>query len=245
MLDAWGNYWQRFSSSEKDFKYLTDVVCVMDDTARKDMVGEGFDESVLQVTGNPHFDHFADGITVGSENRERILFVSQPLSEGSRGTNLTDYGYDEVGVLSDVVSVLRKMSYSYELLVRPHPKEKRDAALKFSALIGDRVQISEEEDPDRDVSRSGLVVGMHSELLFRAAVAGKRVVSYQPNLKLEERDPLVTNRRGETQFTYDARELPGILEAYFRGTMEAPSVTLPKGATENVMRVIEEILQKK
>src|SRR3989344_4770440 len=63
VVDFWSNYWQRFSSHVKDMKYLPDVICVMDKRAKDDMIKEGFNEKKIVVTGNPHFDHFADGIS--------------------------------------------------------------------------------------------------------------------------------------------------------------------------------------
>jgi len=239
VLDFWSNYWKRFSSPDKkDFIYLTDHVCIMDEVAKKEMIQDGFDENVLYVTGNPHFDHFADGIESTSEDSERLLFISQPLSELENHDSFIGYGYDEIEVLSDIIGILQTINYNYKLVLRPHPKE---TPSKFDAFIGDRICISDEIDIKCDISLSGLIIGMSSSVLLQATVAGKKILSYQPNLKGD--DPLVSNRTGLTRGIYDQRNLKKAIEDYFLGKMEIPVVEWPENATKNVVHIIESQLK--
>jgi len=240
VLDFWSNYWQRFSSPrKKDFIYLTDVICVIDDIAKKEMVLEGFDESILRVTGNPYFDHFADNITNVEENHERILFISQPFSELKEIKGFSDYGYDERKVLSDIVSVLNETSYNYDLVIRPHPKEKLE---KFNQFEDSDIHISKESNLDLDISKSGLVIGMCSTVLLQAAVAGKAVISYQPNLVGE--DPLVSNRIGTTRMINNISDLRAIIIRYFSGDLKKEEVAWPKNGIDNVISVINQVVKK-
>src|SRR5207248_11353111 len=58
VLDFWSNYWQRFSDSGKDLKFLPEKICVMDNAAEEAMIAEGIPPDRIAVTGNPHFEDF-------------------------------------------------------------------------------------------------------------------------------------------------------------------------------------------
>lgn len=239
VLDFWSHYWQRFSSpGKKDFMYLPDVVCVMDDVAKQEMVDEGFDEGILYVTGNPHFDHFADGITSLDEDSERIVFISQPLSTLSEKKGFTEYGYDEMEVLSDIVGILEKEAYNYTLVIRPHPKEDPS---KFDMFKNRQVRVSNQSSLVQDISSAGLIVGMCSSVLLQAAIAQKKVISYQPNLI--GKDPLVSNRYGWTHGIYKKGELKDAIEKYFLDTLQPSAISFSSNATKNVLHVIDEFIK--
>lgn len=237
VLDFWNNYWQRFSSSEKDFKFLPDIVCAIDDISKTDLVKEGIPESHIRVTGNPHFEHFTEGITCQNENRNRLLFISQPVSIAVPPLS---YGYDEYSVIESIIKALREFSHPYELAVRLHPKEDRG---KFKKYMSEKIIISDEATLEEALSRAGFVIGMFSPVLIQAVAVGKRVVSYQPGRMGE--DPLITNRLGITKRIENPRDLKRELKNYFAHPSTSISINRDplhaSGATKNVVDQVMDV----
>ena len=139
VLDFWSNYWQRFSGpGTKDFKYLPDMVCVMDDIARDEMLAEGFPPERIAVTGNPHFDHFADGITRESEDQKRVLFISQPIRADTKIPGLARPPSDEYDALDALCAALPA---GHMLSIRLHPRDTRN---KYDRYLNSRITIAAE-----------------------------------------------------------------------------------------------------
>lgn len=228
VLDFWSNYRIRFD------EVLPDYICVMDEKAKEEMVAEGFAADSVIVTGNPYFDHFIDGITTDNEKHDQILFVSQPLD----GLN---YGYTELEVLNDLAEIISQNDLSFELIVRFHPRDDKN---KYDNIITEFDFVSvDDKSIAESLSRAGLVVGMNSILLFQAAVAGKKVISYQPNLN--RKDVLVSNDLGLSELITDKDELVVILKKYFDGSdnlknEQINEVVVPN-ATENVLNFIQSV----
>ncbi len=242
VLDFWLNYWQRFSTiGKKDFAFLPSCVCVMDDIAKEEMIAEGFPAERLIVTGNPHFDHFADAITHENEEAERILFISQPVSSLANLAGFSPVAYDEYATLNDLLCILKTLPENYYVSLRLHPKESSD---KYTEYLDARVRRAQEPTLEEALSHSGLIVGMSSPVLMQAAAAGKKVVSYEP--VLTGQDPLVSNRFGVTTRIETKEMLASAFSAYTRG--EWPFVTRPlrgvwpTGATERVVRAVHTLI---
>lgn len=244
VLDFWANYWQRFSSAgEKDFAYLPTRICVIDDIARDEMIAEGFPAERLLVTGNPHFDHFADAITTTAEDAHRILFISQPLSVNASMRGFSAVGYDEHATVNDIIEALALLPQEYYLSLRLHPKEAPDT---YAELLGPRVRRATEATLEEAVSASNLIVGMSSPVLMQAAAAGKKVLSYEPNLP--GADPLVSNRAGVTTRIADKAALADALSKYARGEWPFANRPLrevwPAGATARVLQTVRALAKR-
>ena len=242
VLDFWSNYWQRFSTSgEKDFAYLPTRICVIDETMKEEMAAEGFPVERLVVTGNPHFDHFADNITCGHEEPERILFISQPLRAIGNMPGYRPVACDEYSALGDVVEALKNLPDRFYVSLRLHPKEPAD---KFAEYLGPRVRRAAEPTLEEALSKSGLITGLSSPVLMQAAAADKKVLSYEPGIVGE--DPLVSNRVGVTTRVETVKALVDAFSAYSRG--EWPFVTRhlrdvwPAGATERVVEAVRSLV---
>ena len=236
VLDFWSNYWQRFSSpGVKDFAYLPDRVCVMDDVAKEEMIAEGFPPERIAVTGNPHFDHFADGITREHEDPKRILFISQPLRIDGAKPGFTPPALDEYAVLEAIRDALPQ---NCTLSIRFHP---RDIPDKYDSYLNDRISIASEATLEEALSKSGLIIGMATPVLMQAAAAGKKVLCYEP--VPNEPDEMVSNRVGVTTRIGSPEELAKALKEYAVGkwpyTNRPMREVWPAGATE---RVVEEVL---
>ena len=244
VLDFWLNYWQRFSSAgKKDFAFLPTRICVMDEIAKKEMIAEGFPTERLIVTGNPHFDHFADAVERKGEE-ERILFVSQPLSSLAAMPGFSAAACDEYAAIGNILDVLRTLPPKYYLSLRLHPKEPKG---KYKEYLEPRVRRADEPTLEEALSKSGLIIGMSSPVLIQAAAAGKKVLSYEPELL--GNDPLVSNRVGVTTRIESKEALADALVAYAIGKWDFKTRSLrevwPKGATERVVEVVHALVAKK
>lgn len=235
VLDFWSNYWQRFSSlGIKDFAYLPDVVCVMDNVAKEEMIADGFHPEHITITGNPHFDHFADGITREHEDPKRILFVSQPIRKDATLPGFAPAASDEYAALEAAISSLPPGN---TLFIRLHPREPAD---KYDTYVSDRVRIARETTLEAALSASGLITGVASQALMQAAAADKKVLCYEP--VLNGPDEMVSNRIGVTTRIESPQALAEALRKYAAGKWPYATRPLrevwPAGATERVMEEV-------
>lgn len=244
VLDFWANYWQRFSDETKNFRFLPDYICVMDNLARQEMIQEGFSAERIVVTGNPHFDHFTDNIRRAGKNSNKILFISQPLRDLCASGTIERYGYDEHEVLNDVLEAMQTALLNFQLVIRLHPKEDKN---KFDAIVKEnpaRTVFDLYDSVEESLSQTDFIIGMNSIVLFQAAVAGKTVISYQPNLK--RGDPLISNRLGLSELIMDKDSLRTRMERYFNNPNYKNNFTMTnniiKQATQNVMDFLSSFL---
>lgn len=236
ILDSWHNYWQRFSGKKKDFKYMADYICVPDDTARFEMIEEGFKGRILKETGNPYFEKFLKTAKTRQINRKRILFISQPIGSLNKNDKAKTSPYDEIRVLQDIVESLSYVGFNGQLYIRPHPNEKKQKFARFLKQAPFVIDIDKEPQAEISIRASGLVIGMVSILLFLAQAAGKNVISYQPGIKERVRSSrfrygkLITNKVG----------LKHELQMYLAGrdVDKVKKVTLIKNAAENVVNLL-------
>lgn len=264
VLDFWTNYVVRFRNPEGTGLLLPSVIAVIDERARYEMISLGFPAKQIVVTGQPAFDALGAFRTQWNEVQRRdvraqfgatpgchlVLFLSQPLSAemSAFGCNL-EAPIDEREMLGTVASALEGIASAENLqillAVRPHPREQ----LRIKDLPrGRRVKavLADKGDPWPAVLAADLVVGMTTALLVEACLLGCVVVSVQPGA--EGRDPVPTNRAGQSIAVYDLAKLPGILHSYLldkkrrNQLQEACAGTIPVGATARVLELIERIL---
>lgn len=241
ILDSWVNYTQRFSDEVGDFKYMPDYICVTDETNRAHMLAENFPAEKIIITGNPYFDNFTHGITIDSADKEQILFISQPLPE-----------QDELIALNDLLAELQTINFSGTVLIRLHP---RDEPNKFQEMTkNSTINLVYDQNPEikESISQAGLIFGINSMVLFQAALAGKVVISYQPNLK-EGTDCLPSNAMGLSHLVQTKVDLTKALQEYLVGKLNIdlnkinnPTVQEIKKeiATEKVITFIDSVFKK-
>lgn len=235
VLDYWNNYWQRFSGAEKDFAYLPSLICVPDVHAATEMRAEGFDPRHIVVTGNPYFETFADSVTRVGERRDNVLYISQPLSADA--DLKAQYGFDEFVSLEGLIQALSAVLPDAVLSIRLHPREQPQ---KFDMYLTGHVEVSKTPTLEEALSRAGLVVGMYSPVLLQAAIAGKSVISYQPNGTAD--DPLPSNRVGATVRATTVGELSAALKRYKNGgTLGDPSRVMSLITRDSVTHITESI----
>lgn len=231
VMDFWSKYRERFSLAGEELDALPELVAVMDEQARSEMIAADFAAERLVVTGQPAFDelaHWRSGFTKQRRGEVRsefgvgvedllVVFVSQPFAK-FRGQDASEpdfMGYDEHSVVALLVAALEKAAEksgrSIALLVRPHPREyPEDFAALRSARV--RIQVSSAGDAREVVCAADLVVGMNTILLVEACHLGCIVVSLQPNMR--GLDPLPTNRQDISRAVYTEAEIPAVISNY-------------------------------
>lgn len=224
VLDYWSKYRERFSRDGGALNAQPELMAVMDEQAREEMIAAGFAADRLVVTGQPAFDDLARWRTGFTAERRReirtslgvgeqdslVIFVSQPFARfRGQGASQPDFmGYDEHSVVALLVAALERAAAesgrAISLLIRPHPRENPD---DFASLRSDhvRIQISGAGDAREVVCAADLVVGMNTVLLVEACHLGCLVVSLQPNMR--GLDPLPTNRQDISRAVYTEAEI--------------------------------------
>lgn len=212
VLDFWVNYSERFEDS------MPTKIFVMDETAKQEMIEEGLPEEKIVITGNPFFDTFEK---VEGEG-EIISFFSQPFTEIE-----DSLGLNEV----ESLEAIAKIFAGEKIKAKLHPKcAKTD---KFDHIEG--VEITEESVEDL-IQQSKVVTGLNSMVLFQSCVMGRKVLSYQPGLRIK--DPLISNRLGISKAVYKEEDLKQAAEELIQE--ELKTLKAPKNATQNVIKEINE-----
>lgn len=265
VLDSWVNYSIRFSDlsvNGEKLKFLPDVVCVMDEIAKKEMIVEGIPEDRIRVTGNPYFDQFFNKkSSISKEKRKKMLekwgfsdntrvlsFFSQTIHQtfGYSKDNPRYLGYTQFAALELLAEALIKISKykdQISLMVRPHPKEERVFYQEFAKKVKDiPLAISDEEKMEEVLAVSDVIAGMFSNALVIAYAMGKKVISIQPNLARE--NPFILCRLGFIKTTSSLKDVICELEKNLSKGANTPvhSAFFKSGqATQNVIDVIDGI----
>jgi hypothetical protein len=266
VLDFWGRYRARFADEHGRLAYLPDRIAVPDARAREEMVEAGFAPERLVATGQPAFDELAplragwtperrDAVRarlgVGAAER-MVLFLSQPIRAvfGDRAAPLSP-GYTEDEVLASLAAALergaRARGERVALVVRPHPRERRDDIVLPRTGDAVRVRVSDEGDGREAALAADLVAGMTTVLLVEACLLGCVVLSLQPGLR--GRDPLPTNRDGRSLTVHradgtDAAVRDALWDPAVQAELRARNVCEPPGgAAERVIELVQTLLR--
>ncbi|NPU86136.1 MAG: hypothetical protein HPY65_16790 [Syntrophaceae bacterium] len=199
LVDWWSNFGQRFSApGTRDLRFLPDIVAVPDDDAREGCIAEGIPAESIRITGNPYWEDLI-GISRSlwefTRNNVRTCLNVPPesrliliVSGNIRNLGL-DLGYDEGDLFGAIASLSRSNGIRRPVCwaVKPHPRESLADLRDLMAASGLREPlILADTEPLDAVCAADGVFGMCSSLLFEAALLGKRVVSFQPNLNRDK-----------------------------------------------------------
>lgn len=248
IIDFWSNYKLRFSApGTENLAYLPDHILVIDKIMKKEMINQNFEPKRIIITGNPFFDGFPQ--LIKSKNKEEIIsFFCQPFSELFKKSDKAYLGYNEIQVFEDLVKVFEKLQIKIPIKIKFHPRAKR--LNKFDKIIrNSKLNISIEKKLTAEdlIKKSKLVVGMNSMVLFQAAMMGKSVLSYQPNLR--KPDPLISNRLGLSMAVYKKKNLYPTLKRLLSGKLPKRNQKIIEKYTQNkstqkVIDSIESIVKK-
>ena len=202
-FDSWVNYWQRFTApGGPRFGLLPQQVAVTDEACARRLVEEGCPQEALVITGNPALDCWSElDWAAGRRLHGRLLrpgelllalFAVEPLAAfySADPADPAYLGYTEHDALGWAITGLaqlaRRCRTGAAMLVLPHPRQ-QDAevqAMADAARPADRVRVVVHRRDRRElVTAADLVLGMTSSLLYEATLAGRPVVSLQPNRK--------------------------------------------------------------
>tara|TARA_Y100001954_G_scaffold237898_1_gene303227 strand:- start:32302 stop:33246 length:945 start_codon:yes stop_codon:yes gene_type:complete len=121
VLDFWSNYSLRFRFADVSLQDMPDIICIMDEGARQEMIEEGFRPELLEISGQPHLEALTlDSARAQTSQTDRFMFLSQPdLTNGKsvHGRPLLSSLFEEIG------RVAASRERRLQLLFKPHPKE--------------------------------------------------------------------------------------------------------------------------
>lgn len=223
LLDFWSNYVDRFGDAQGRLVYVPDLIAVMDETARAEMIDLGFDPERLVVTGQPAFDDLPlirEGFNTSRRRQIRhelgaapgaklVTFASQPMAAvfGASPMSRRYLGYTEHDVLRALIHALEGVTergVGIVLAIVPHPREDPRGLRALTSHEIDIV-VSRTHLPLEVLMAADLVVGMNSIVLMEASYLGCLTLSLQPGLL--GNDTLPTNRLGVSKAVYDAADI--------------------------------------
>lgn len=271
LLDYWCNYTQRFSgeASDERFLYLPDLVLIMDEQARTDMLAEGFPANRLFVSGHPYLEryleisrHLSEGDriqfrkTLGLQEESRLITFA---SETFGWTYDSSYRFPSVsGSRERTVIVLehllRALSESVQesgskifLLNKLHPKNRPEQFAWINDLVLPfPIRSISLLDNSALIQSSQLVVGMTSMFLLEASALGALTLHIIPR-KVEER--IISGRGGSHRMARTPGELREILRELLKSdrSNDDPGDNHPvainhRGATTRVTAKLYQLL---
>jgi len=268
ILDQWLNYSKRFyfgASNEKIDKskmVVPNIICVMDDLAKKEMIKEGFDSKILRVTGQPYFELVLKRQTlITKQDKQNILnhlgikngsykifFVSEPIVEFNKDSNYL--GYDQFSILETLLNSLSLIlkndsKLKVDLVIKFHPRNNPDIfsnfIIKYQNIPRLKIILDKISSPDLVLAIADLLVGMSSALLLEAAILGKPFFSLQVGLKCE--NPFMLSRIGMAKTILTQDELVLSLNNFFGGKINKQNnFDLVRGSVIKIKQVIDNIL---
>ncbi|TAK99866.1 MAG: hypothetical protein EPO08_15085 [Rhodospirillaceae bacterium] len=194
VLDSWTMYRQRMTTDGLHM-FVPTIYTAIDDLAADGAAAEGIPKSILRITGQPalvtaSWRTTADQTPIHKSAHKNIdlLFVSEPAAadHGESSQSLQYRGYTEASVLSLLCSALQPLSDGIFVSVLPHPRENASDIenvwnTQKGSLLG--TVLRQNALGDKLAQFDG-IIGMASVLLYQAWLAGRPVLSIQPELRI-------------------------------------------------------------
>ena len=240
ILDAWINYNRFTPYSCKDLSinkkygeldYLPDYVIVMDDYAKEQMIKEGVPENVIYPLGNPHFKFIKDNFeNLKTEDlRKNLLNGKEKLILWASECYIEDYGHGmELECLKDIVDIIPK---NFQLIVKPHPREKENKFDEFK-----NIKIVRDKTSAELIKCADLVISMTSMVLIESIIARKPSLSYQKNET--DKNKFILTKMNAIPFINDKITLRNRLQEPFKTS----DFKIKFDATNKIIKFIEEKL---
>lgn len=233
-VDYWSNYRPRLSfPGDSGLELVPDRLVVVDERMKREVVALGVDGSRVVATGSPAFDRLWSRRDPTPGAGEGALFLSQPI-EALYGTTL---GYTEKTTLAALAPRLSRSRT--RLVVRPHPREDRDALASFVAGLPCDARIETDGDVEDAILRARVVVGMTTMGLVMAALLGRPTASFQ--LGVSEPLELPTIGLGATKLATAEETIDAVWSDLLDGPGAAPRFSdeaWRPGATERLLELL-------
>ena len=166
IIDTWYGFRRRLSD-ENGKLCLPEKLIVIDEPAAQAAMAENIPRDIIEILGQPAWEHVE---LLAPADRRDVLFVSQPIRR-NYGMSL---GYTEQTVWEFFVETMQSHPDLFRhVYYSAHP----DDDMPPPEMTGVEVVRS----GAATLAKVGTVVGMFSSLLTDALLAGRHVVSFQPN----------------------------------------------------------------
>lgn len=202
ILDYWSNYKERFRLGNG--YVFPGHLFVMDWMAFREAGESGIPMGIMEIVGQPGLDFYVHKSRekpqrhLPGDQKKKILFLSQPLSElYGKGE-----GYTEFDAFEDVLRAGKALGC--EVCIKFHPKESGRMVTLYS-------RYKAEGSLEEICGDYCLVIGMTTMGLLQCSLLGVPVLSYQPNLA--GTDKCIINKLGIEQGAYSYMELIGRLKS--------------------------------
>ena len=194
MIDMYCNAPLRFKGkSDNPLHYAPNWLIVTDKRTKEEFIRLGFVSKRIKILGHPQIDrireskkYFLKKFSIVNKKRPRWLFISEGISLLNPMISRISDDYTLKGrgdtewrtgiILEEILDVVKSINPTPNLVVRPHPKIKREDFNKWK----DEISFDEILDPLESIWFSDLVLGMSSNLLVQAAALGRPVLSVLP-----------------------------------------------------------------
>ncbi len=167
-IDTWYNYRERFEHA--DGVHWPDRVLVVNKNAAREAIAAGVPRDLVFVAGQPAWELTE---RLPPANPSHVLFVDQPVA-ALYGTRL-GYSENEAWSLVQHAANLRPDLIEH-LVYCPHPGHAPGATLPLEG-------INVVTNGSAALEEFGTVTGMFASLLTNALLAGRHVISVQPDAK--------------------------------------------------------------
>ena len=267
LVDSWTNYANRFlvqGEGELSSDILPDMIAVIDQFSAAEMEQAGFPNNALHVVGQPAFDQFVSWLSSNEANdakesvrsafgvtgeQKLVVFISQPIGDMYPLDSDFYRGYTEFDAMRLLISSMLALEQRSVLAIKPHPKSHLWEYLELPAQYSLPIEISSEFDVDSLILAADLIVGMTSIVLVKGLLAKKRVLSFQPNLLVE--DALVLSRMGIIRTLTDSEALTGKLsELLTDSTQVEEFLKIPNewgdgNSVERIIALIDNVIDER
>lgn len=148
-------------------------------------------------------------IPVGKPHLERAYLAAPPYAERPQRVLVVSSVYEQEQLLATTLQLRKHLPASWEVALRPHPTERRDAATLFAPALRAGVTLDDEPDANASIARSRGVVGLVSTVLFEALPFGVHIGVIESGLAEHYADATVfpTRLRSEASITEFTRTL--------------------------------------
>lgn len=246
-VDQWVNYWQRFALSAEGrphFDCLPDQIAVVDEVAARRLISYGCPADHVVVAGSPAFDQLLevdprivralhDRLSDGGRAAV-VVFACEPATPPQTGADIRRrFGFCEEDVIellaAAAADTAARLQRRIHVVFKPHPIQIARGVRPGMQIHDERFVSSSCHDGDRLelVAGADVVVGMRSMLLYEASLAGRPVVSVQPN-RLESCD--LTDGRPGIEIVGSAAALR---QALFEHLVDPKAAAVPLRPGEN------------
>jgi hypothetical protein len=252
LIDAWTNLRRRFFDPDGD-DAQPDVLGVIDEAMRDEIIVEDWCRSRLCVTGQPHLQAMTRRLERARQGRrpaERpiLAFFSEPVRQDHGGVDIL--GYDQFTAADAILAGLAGAP-PLTLLVQPHPRENPDDWRDWRAAKGgDGTATIVIGDGAAETVLAGCdaVLGVTTMVLVEAALAGIPALAVQPGRRRVV-NPLL-DRIGGVVVVTDPRAVAQRLSRLLRDRAhpigrDRALAEILENADGRVVNVIDAELQKK